>query len=298
MTRKVNIETVNGMSQSEFCAAFGDIFEHSQWIANRAFDQHPFASVAELHAVMVSVVDSSSNVEKLSLLRSHPELAGREAQAGALTSASTSEQASVGFNALSKDEIVEIARLNIEYQARFGFPFIIAVRQSTKEDIFRNWNDRLTNSEDDEANTALKQVYIIAQLRLEEMLNTAEDAMSSASAGKLSTHVLDTANGRPAAGVRIELFRIDNGEHRLLKTVTTNKDGRTDELLLAADTIQVGQYQLVFHIGDYFSGLVSAKMQNTFLDQVPVRFTISDANAKYHVPLVASPWSYSTYRGS
>ena len=105
----------------------------------------------------------------------------------------------------------------------------------------------------------------------------------------LSTHVLDTALGRPARGMKIELWSRDPSA--LLKTVTTNSDGRTDEPLLTGDAMTPGAYELVFHVGDYFG-------DKSFLDQVPVRFTISDIQAKYHVPLLVTPWAYSTYRGS
>ena len=105
----------------------------------------------------------------------------------------------------------------------------------------------------------------------------------------LSTHVLDTTHGRPAAGMKIELWSLDRTA--LLKTVTTNSDGRTDSALLAGDEFTPGSYELVFYVGDYFG-------ERRFLDRVPVRFIISDAAAKYHVPLLVSPWSYSTYRGS
>jgi 5-hydroxyisourate hydrolase len=105
----------------------------------------------------------------------------------------------------------------------------------------------------------------------------------------LTTHVLDTMNGRPAAGMKIELWSL--GTSRLLKTVTTNGDGRTDSPLLADDECVVGGYEIVFHVGDYFS-------ERRFLDRVPVRFNITDGDAKYHVPLLVSPWAYSTYRGS
>ena len=114
---------------------------------------------------------------------------------------------------------------------------------------------------------------------------------------KLSTHVLDTAHGRPAAGVRIELWSLDGPQPLLLKTVTTNADGRTDAPLLAAGEMRAGQYELVFHVGDYFANAGSAGGAR-FLDRVPVRFAIVDATASYHVPLLVSPWSYTTYRGS
>lgn len=105
----------------------------------------------------------------------------------------------------------------------------------------------------------------------------------------LTTHVLDTARGCPASGMTIELWSID--QSKMLKTVQTNTDGRTDAPLLADKEMIAGTYELVFHVGDYFN-------ETKFLDRVPVRFNISDAAAKYHVPLLVSPWSYSTYRGS
>ncbi len=104
---------------------------------------------------------------------------------------------------------------------------------------------------------------------------------------KLSTHVLDTKNGCPAAGLKLELWR--GGEP--VKTAVTNSDGRTDAPLLDADEMVEGDYELLFHVGDYFG-------ERAFLDIVPVRFRISDAAAAYHVPLLCSPWAYSTYRGS
>ena len=105
----------------------------------------------------------------------------------------------------------------------------------------------------------------------------------------LTTHVLDTMRGRPAAGVKIELWSLD--KKTLIKTVQTNSDGRTDAPLLEGNSMNAGSYELVFFVGDYFG-------EKKFLDRVPVRFNISDSSAKYHVPLLVSPWSYTTYRGS
>ncbi len=117
--------------------------------------------------------------------------------------------------------------------------------------------------------------------------------------GRLTTHVLDTANGRPAGGVRIELLALgEDGGRTPLVTLTTNDDGRTDQPLLAGAAFKPGRYELVFHIGAYFAGLGTQQPDPPFLDTVPLRFGIADATAHYHVPLLASPWSYSTYRGS
>ena len=103
----------------------------------------------------------------------------------------------------------------------------------------------------------------------------------------LTTHVLDTMRGIPAAGMKIELW----SSGKLLKTVSTNADGRTEVPLMGAQEFTTGSYELVFYVGDYFG-------ERRFLDRVPVRFNIDDGKAKYHVPLLVSPWSYSTYRGS
>jgi 5-hydroxyisourate hydrolase len=121
---------------------------------------------------------------------------------------------------------------------------------------------------------------------------------TAGTAGWLTTHVLDTARGRPAAGVAVELWRLDaGGEHRtLLTTATTNADGRTDRPLLASGELEVGVYELVFAVGAYFAAV--AAPQPPFLDRVPVRFGVADPATHYHVPLLVSPWAYSTYRGS
>ncbi len=115
---------------------------------------------------------------------------------------------------------------------------------------------------------------------------------------KLSTHVLDTAHGCPAQKMKIELWSLAENERRLLKTVFTNADGRTDAPLLNAEEMKAGKYELTFFVGDYFVQKISSEPKIPFLDKVPVRFGIADANASYHVPLLCSPWSYSTYRGS
>jgi 5-hydroxyisourate hydrolase len=115
---------------------------------------------------------------------------------------------------------------------------------------------------------------------------------------KLSTHVLDTANGCPASGMKIELWSLEADQRRLLSEVVTNADGRTDAPLLNAGQMKAGQYELVFHVGDYFASRSDRSPGIRFLDTIPVRFGLADASASYHVPLLCSPWAYSTYRGS
>jgi 5-hydroxyisourate hydrolase len=116
--------------------------------------------------------------------------------------------------------------------------------------------------------------------------------------GKLSTHVLDITQGKPGAGVQVKLFRVQGNEKLLLKTDTTNQDGRCERPLLSGDEVQVGKYELVFAAGDYFASQGVALPEPRFVDEVVIAFGIADAGANYHVPIVVSPWAYSTYRGS
>jgi len=117
--------------------------------------------------------------------------------------------------------------------------------------------------------------------------------------GRLTTHVLDTVAGAPARGMAIELFAIGSDDARtLLKSVKTNDDGRVDAPLLEGAALLAGSYELQFHVADYFTRMKTPQASPAFLDIVPLRFGIADASAHYHVPLLVSPWSYSTYRGS
>jgi len=116
--------------------------------------------------------------------------------------------------------------------------------------------------------------------------------------GKLTTHVLDTSAGAPAAGMRIDLVALDAGRREPIRTVHTNGEGRTDEPLLAADAMRSGEFEITFHVADYFRRQGRVLADPPFLDRVPIRFAIADVEAHYHVPLLCSPWAYSTYRGS
>lgn len=117
-------------------------------------------------------------------------------------------------------------------------------------------------------------------------------------AGKLTTHILDTAHGCPAQGMQIELWSLSGAARKLLKTVRTNADGRTDHAMLEGVELKPGVYEMVFFVGDYFEQKSPSSGKVPFLDQIPVRFGIADGAGNYHVPLLVSPWSYSTYRGS
>ncbi len=121
--------------------------------------------------------------------------------------------------------------------------------------------------------------------------------MAKADTGRLTTHVLDTASGLPAAGLRIALYRVSGNSHRKVKEVVTNSDGRCDEPLLDGKAFQTGQYELVFFAGDYLRAKGTELADPPFLDQIPIRFGMAESR-HYHVPLLLSPYGYSTYRGS
>lgn len=117
-------------------------------------------------------------------------------------------------------------------------------------------------------------------------------------AGYLTTHVLDTATGLPASGLRIVLYRLTGEARDKIVEMETNPDGRTDGPILPQDSFETGQYELVFHAGDYLRRTGNAGEEPLFLDQIPIRFGMADSEAHYHVPLLLSPYSFSTYRGS
>lgn len=166
----LRLADLNAMPAAQFAAALGGVFEHSPWIAERASAGRPYADLGALHRAMVDAVRAAGREAQLALLRAHPELAGREAQAGTLTTHSNREQKGAGLVDLSPEEKQRIARLNAEYRARFGFPFIIAVRNYTRSEIFAELARRVQNDAATELAAGLQQVYEIARLRLEGLV--------------------------------------------------------------------------------------------------------------------------------
>ena len=161
---------LNAASESEFVQRLGGVFEHSPWVAECVAGERPFASLDALHAAMVRAVEASGRERQIALLRAHPELAGREARAGEMTDDSVSEQSSAGLDAMTREEIDRMSGLNAAYRGKFGFPFIIAVRNYTKPAIFAEMARRLGNDANVEIANDLEQVYAITRMRLERLL--------------------------------------------------------------------------------------------------------------------------------
>ena len=151
--------------QKEFLEQAGWVFEHSPWVAERASAGAPFASTKAMHAAMVEVVEQATQVEQLALIRAHPDLGAR----AKMSEASVDEQAGAGLNQLTAEEFETLHRMNTEYKNKFGFPFIYAVKGSTKHDVLRALAARIGNTLEDEHRTALQQIARIAWFRLEEI---------------------------------------------------------------------------------------------------------------------------------
>jgi 2-oxo-4-hydroxy-4-carboxy-5-ureidoimidazoline decarboxylase len=167
----VDMAPINAMERAAFVEKFGGIFENSPWVAEKAWEKRPFASLDDMHAAMVAGAKNAPAAMQLALLQSHPDLAGKEAQAGTMTASSVAEQASVGLDALSHADMVHISELNAAYREKFGFPFIIAVLMYTKEGILFEFNRRLQNDTQTEFANDLQNVYIITRLRLNKLLD-------------------------------------------------------------------------------------------------------------------------------
>ena len=166
---QIDLPALNDMDQAAFVAALGPTFEHSPWVAQGAWAARPFASVDALHAAMLDVVRRAPPATQLAFLRAHPELAGREAQAGTMTGDSVREQSSAGLDALTRDELAEMRRLNQDYRHRHGFPFILAVLRRSKRDVFEELRRRTVRPTGIEFDEALEQIASITRLRIQSL---------------------------------------------------------------------------------------------------------------------------------
>lgn len=161
------LSAINALGEGAFVQLLGGIFEHSPWVARRAYTRRPYASRAALHAAMVEIVERATRSEQLALLNAHPELAGKETRAGTLTASSSAEQSSAGLHTLASSVAARVGQLNRDYRAKFGFPFIIAVRDYDRDGMLAEFERRLGQDIEAEFATCLRQVCRIAAIRLE-----------------------------------------------------------------------------------------------------------------------------------
>jgi 2-oxo-4-hydroxy-4-carboxy-5-ureidoimidazoline decarboxylase len=291
-----SLAELNACSKADFVAALANIFEYSPWIAEEAAAARPFAGVNALFAAMKTAVERAPAELRLTLIKAHPDLANKTQRAAGLTAESNAEQNSVGLDRLSDAEYDAFERVNNAYRSKFGFPYIVCVRRQTKDSILRDFERRLPNDALAEVRTSIDEICRIAALRLDQLV-AGDDRLPVV--GRLSTHVLDTHSGKPAAGVAVELVELSAlGASRVVTRAVTNADGRTDQPLIGGRPVPIGSYELHFSVGKYFAARGVPLSDPPFLDQIPLRFSVSDPEGHLHVPLLVTPWSYATYRGS
>src|SRR6201994_1107676 len=242
---------LNACSQSDFVAALANIFEYSPWIADHAAAARPFAGVNQLFAAMKAAVDRAAPELRLTLIKAHPDLANKTQRAAGLTAESNAEQNSVGLDRLSDAEYEAFERVNNAYRDKFGFPYIVCVRRHTRDSILRDFERRLPNDAEAETRKSIEEIYRIAALRVDQLV-ISDDRLRVQ--GRLSTHVLDTHSGKPAAGIAVELIELsDLGASRVVARAITNADGRTDQPLIDGRPVPIGRYELTFSVGSYFT---------------------------------------------
>jgi 2-oxo-4-hydroxy-4-carboxy-5-ureidoimidazoline decarboxylase len=291
-----NLPDLNAATRDDFVAVLGNIFEYSPWIAEQAAASRPFAGVNALFAAMKQVVESAPSEQRLALIKVHPDLANKTQRAAGLTAESNAEQNSVGLDRLSDAEFEAFERVNNAYRAKFGFPYIVCARRQTRDSILRDFERRLPNDVTTETGISIGEIFRIAALRLDQLVSAGDRLPVY---GRLSTHVLDTHGGRPAAGIAIELTELSElGSSRVVTRAVTNSDGRTDQPLIGGRPVPIGRYELMFSVGDHFAARGVPMSDPPFLDKIPLRFSVSDPEGHLHVPLLVTPWSYATYRGS
>ena len=166
------LNQINSLPFSEFVRIIGPVFEDSPWIAEAAWPKRPFVNREALHRTLCEIVRGSGEEKQLALIRAHPDLVGRAALAGTLTLQSASEQASAGLDKLTGDEVRAFEQFNRAYQDKFGFPFVVCARLNKKEAILNGFEVRLKNSKEQEIKIALEEIYKIAYLRLQDIINS------------------------------------------------------------------------------------------------------------------------------
>ncbi len=291
-----SLADLNACSKDEFVTALANIFEYSPWIAEQAASLRPFAGVQQLFDAMKAAVDRAPSELRLALIKAHPDLANKTQRAAGLTAESSAEQNSVGLDRLSDAEYQAFERVNNAYRSKFGFPYIVCVRRHTRDSILRDFERRLPNDAKTEMQKSIEEICRIAALRVDQLVS-GDDRLQVQ--GRLSTHVLDTHSGRPAAGIAVELVELSElGASRVVTRAITNADGRTDAPLIGGRPVPIGRYELTFSVGKYFAERQVPMSDPPFLDQIPLRFSVSDPEGHLHVPLLVTPWSYATYRGS
>src|ERR1700694_2907896 len=196
---QTTLSDLNACGKDDFVGALANIFEHSPWIAEQAASVRPFPGGKQLFDAMKAAVDRAPSELRVALIKAHPDLANKTQRAAGLTAESSAEQNSVGLDRLSDAEYEAFGRVNSAYRAKSGFPYIVCVRRHTKDSILRDFERRLPNDAKTETQTSIEEICRIAALRVDQLV-TGDNRLQVH--GRLSTPLVDTQRGRPAAGRR------------------------------------------------------------------------------------------------
>ena len=247
---------------------------------------------------MKAAVDRAPAELRLALIKAHPDLANKTQRAAGLTAESSAEQNSVGLDRLSDAEYEAFERVNNAYRSKFGFPYIVCVRRHTRDSILRDFERRLPNDAATETQTSIEEICRIAALRLDQLV-TADDRLAGA------RPAVDPCAGYPqrqAGGRNCGRTRSNcpiSAQARVVTRTVTNSDGRTDQPLIGGRPVPIGRYELTFQRRRLFCRAAACRCPiRRSSTAFPLRFSVSDPEGHLHVPLLVTPWSYATYRGS
>lgn len=287
----INLDELNTLPAAQFAAALAPVFENAPWVAAGIAVTRPFASLTALHRAMLDQLATLGDEALVEFLRGHPRLSPDTLQRGT-TAESTAEQTAAGLATVDTATRARLDALNDAFESKFGFPFILAVRHASLETLLATFERRLAAHAEAERREALMEIAAISWMRL-------LDRVRPAPTGSLSTHVLDTVRAAPAAGLGVELWRREpDGAMIRLEAFTTDANGASGRDLLGQGQLRAGQYEWRYDTPTYFAGLGYATLARSFLGKVSVAFSVWNPEEHFHVPLLLTPGSYTTYRGS
>ena len=288
MTR-ITLATLNALPDDAFDALAAPLFENAPWVTAGLSAARPFASLTALHAAAMARLHAADEDTLCRFLRGHPALSPAALQRG-ITAESVAEQRSAGIDGLSAAEGAALDAANAAHLARFGIPFILAVRDASPATILAAMRRRAGSAAAQEQAEALREVEVISWLRL-------LDRVLPAGTGGISTHVLDTVRTRPGAGLEGELWRVPPGaEPRCLTRFVTDADGRA-ATMLGGGALVAGAYELRLETAAYLAGTGAATLDRSFFPSVSVRFAVINPEEHVHLPVLLSNGAYTAYRG-
>jgi 2-oxo-4-hydroxy-4-carboxy-5-ureidoimidazoline decarboxylase len=283
---KLTLDDVNKMNLDAFVAAFGDVIEFTPAAAKNAYTKRPFATVTALHEALFDGLRLLPRAEQHAFFK---RLSDIGENAVPFTAASTSEQSKSGISSLDKAGLALLHALNTAYRAKFDMSYTICVRRNTVPVIFSELERRLNNTKDVELATAIQEQFLITRLRIGEQVS---GPGAPKIYGDVTAHVLNAMIGKPANGVTVALYEVLGEESRKVSEAVTNVDGRAD--VLKGQPVPIGRYELRFALGDYFRKNTTPAVE-PFFDVAPMRLFISKPEDSYHVPMIATPFNYSTH---